>query len=90
MGSLKLHQNEVMALDGECKTREARCVEADKAPSEHASLVSLNDADDEFFDVPEPSEYDQLEDEWSYDFGPEMHSQVIVNISNLFLLLVIR
>ncbi|QHO31180.1 Protein ENHANCED DISEASE RESISTANCE [Arachis hypogaea] len=29
--------------------------------SEHATLVSLNDADDEFFDVPEPSDSDELE-----------------------------
>ncbi|XP_062082103.1 protein ENHANCED DISEASE RESISTANCE 2-like isoform X5 [Humulus lupulus] len=49
--------------------------EVDKAPSEHASLVSLNDAADEFFDVPEPSDYDQSETDWVPGFVPEMHSQ---------------
>lgn len=28
-----------------------------------------------FFDVPEPSDYDQLENGWSSDFDPEMYSQ---------------
>ncbi|KAK3442311.1 hypothetical protein EUGRSUZ_B02509 [Eucalyptus grandis] len=45
-----------------------------KAPSEHASLVSLNDAADEFFDVPEPSD-DQSESSWSHDFVPEISPQ---------------
>ncbi|KAF4392311.1 hypothetical protein G4B88_005270 [Cannabis sativa] len=49
--------------------------EVDKAPSEHASLVSLNDAADEFFDVPEPSDYDQSENDWVPDFVPETNSQ---------------
>lgn len=47
--------------------------EADKTPSEHASLVSLNDAADEFFDVPEPSDYDQSEADWTPE---EMYLQV--------------
>lgn len=47
--------------------------EVDKTPSEHASLVSLNDAADEFFDVPEPSDYDQSEADWSPE---EMYLQV--------------
>ena len=32
------------------------CREVDKTPSEHASLVGLNDVADELFDVPEPSD----------------------------------
>ncbi|CAN1253163.1 Protein ENHANCED DISEASE RESISTANCE 2 [Linum perenne] len=47
--------------------------EADKAPSEHASIGGLNDAADEFFDVPEPSDNEC----WSYDFGSEACSQDI-------------
>lgn len=50
--------------------------EVDQVSSEHASLVGLNDAADEFFDVPEPSDYDDSENGWTSDFGPEMHSQV--------------
>ncbi|KAJ0021532.1 hypothetical protein Pint_32153 [Pistacia integerrima] len=42
---------------------------------EHASLVGLNDAADEFFDVPEPSDYDDIENGWTSDFGPEIYSQ---------------
>lgn len=49
--------------------------ELERAASEHASLVSLNDAD-EFFDFPEPSDYDQLENDWTPDFTPELNSQV--------------
>lgn len=50
--------------------------EVDKIPSEHASLVSLNDAADEFFDVPEPSDYDQSKADWTPDFLSETCSQV--------------
>ncbi|XP_059300445.1 protein ENHANCED DISEASE RESISTANCE 2-like isoform X2 [Lycium ferocissimum] len=49
--------------------------EVAKAPSEHASLMGLNDASDEFFDVSEPLDYDQSENGWPSDFGPEMYSQ---------------
>ncbi|XP_027085882.1 protein ENHANCED DISEASE RESISTANCE 2 isoform X1 [Coffea eugenioides] len=47
-----------------------------KTPSEHASLLGLNDAADEFFDVPEPLDYDQSENGWSSDFSSETYSQV--------------
>ncbi|XP_027340176.1 protein ENHANCED DISEASE RESISTANCE 2-like [Abrus precatorius] len=41
------------------------CVgEVDQIQSEHASLVSLNDADDEFYDVLEPSDCDESENVW--------------------------
>lgn len=48
-----------------------------KTPSEHSSLVGLNDAADEFFDVSEPSDYDQSETGWPSDFVPELYSQVL-------------
>ncbi|KAM7522358.1 hypothetical protein LguiA_012260 [Lonicera macranthoides] len=48
-----------------------------KLPSEHASLVGLNDAADEFFDVSEPLDFDQSEDGWPSDFGPDMYSQEV-------------
>ena len=65
---------QTMTRDGSNKGNMAE--EVDKTPSEHASLVSLNDAADEFFDVPEFSDYDQSEADWVPDFVPEMHSQV--------------
>ncbi|KAG6432816.1 hypothetical protein SASPL_104403 [Salvia splendens] len=46
-----------------------------KTPSEHSSLVGLNDATDEFFDVSEPLDYDQSETGWQSDYGSEMYSQ---------------
>lgn len=52
-----------------------------KLPSEHASLVGLNDAADEFFDVSEPLDFDQSEDGWPSDFGPDMYSQVRLVLS---------
>lgn len=45
-----------------------------KTPS---SLLGLDDASDEFFDVSEPLDYDQSENVWSADFGPETYSQVL-------------
>ncbi|XP_057483584.1 protein ENHANCED DISEASE RESISTANCE 2-like isoform X1 [Actinidia eriantha] len=50
-----------------------------KTPSEHASLVGLDDAVDEFFDVSEPLDYDQSENDWCSDFGAETYSQDIRN-----------
>lgn len=41
------------------------------------SFLQLNDAADEFFDVPEQSEYDLSETSWSSDSGNEMQSQVL-------------
>lgn len=49
-----------------------------KSPSEHASLMGLNEPMDEFFDVSEPLDYDQSENEWSSDFGPNSYSQVFI------------
>ncbi|KAI3461423.1 hypothetical protein Pfo_018086 [Paulownia fortunei] len=57
------------------KTREDMEEETVKTPSEHSSLVGLNDAADEFFDVSEPLDYDQSENGWPSDFGQEIYSQ---------------
>lgn len=46
-------------------------------PEGRASLKGLHDAADEFFDVPEPTEYDQFENEWSADLSMEQHSTVL-------------
>ncbi|KAK9280269.1 hypothetical protein L1049_013957 [Liquidambar formosana] len=67
---------EVQRLKENGKTKE-NTEEADKLSSEYASLVGLNDAADEFFDVPEPSDYDQSENDWPSNFGPQMYSQDI-------------
>ncbi|XP_012476413.1 protein ENHANCED DISEASE RESISTANCE 2 isoform X1 [Gossypium raimondii] len=57
------------------KTKETTSEVMERAPSEHSSLLGLNDAADEFFDVPEPTDYEQSEAGWTSDFGPEI-SQV--------------
>ncbi|GAB4825418.1 hypothetical protein Ancab_008291 [Ancistrocladus abbreviatus] len=49
--------------------------EMDPAPSEHSSIGGLNDVCDEFFDVPEPSDYDLTEDGLPSDFGSRIYSQ---------------
>ncbi|VVB01739.1 unnamed protein product [Arabis nemorensis] len=49
--------------------------EAEKFPSERSSLVDLNDGVDEFFDVPEPSDNDHLDDSWTSDFDSDTYSQ---------------
>ncbi|XP_065868445.1 protein ENHANCED DISEASE RESISTANCE 2-like isoform X2 [Euphorbia lathyris] len=51
--------------------------EVDNTPSEHAILGGLNDAADEFFDVPESSDNEPSENGWGYDCGSEMYSQDI-------------
>ncbi|KAL7198192.1 hypothetical protein ACSBR2_020668 [Camellia fascicularis] len=43
--------------------------------SEYASLVGLDDAAVEFFDVSEPLDNDQSENDWCSDFGAETYSQ---------------
>ncbi|KAL5832882.1 hypothetical protein ACOSQ3_016556 [Xanthoceras sorbifolium] len=79
--NIKLHQVEGSSvIDVPTSTENGKSKlniseEVDKSPSEHASLVGLNDAADEFFDVPEPSDSDDLENGWTSDFGPEMCSQ---------------
>ncbi|XWS74295.1 hypothetical protein CRYUN_Cryun02cG0202700 [Craigia yunnanensis] len=57
------------------KTKENMSEGMERAASECSSLVGLNDAADEFFDFPEPTDYDQSEDGWASDFGPEVYSQ---------------
>ncbi|XP_038706154.1 protein ENHANCED DISEASE RESISTANCE 2-like [Tripterygium wilfordii] len=62
-------------LPAEGNTKESVSVELDRKPSDHASLVGLNDAADEFFDFPEPSDYDHSEDGWTYEHVSDIHSQ---------------
>lgn len=67
LAKITVHQNE----------DDRKVDEVDKVPpSEHASLGGLNDAADEFFDVPEPSDNELTENGWGYDYGSEMYSQV--------------
>ncbi|KAF7811807.1 protein ENHANCED DISEASE RESISTANCE 2-like [Senna tora] len=47
--------------------------EVEKPPSGRVSLKGLNDSD-EFFDVPEPTDYDHLENGWSSDSSSEQQS----------------
>ncbi|XAR72119.1 hypothetical protein NMG60_11018640 [Bertholletia excelsa] len=47
--------------------------ETEKAVSGCASILGLNDAADEFFDVPEPSDEELLENDWSSGLSPELH-----------------
>ncbi|XP_058004227.1 protein ENHANCED DISEASE RESISTANCE 2 isoform X2 [Hevea brasiliensis] len=73
--NIKLHQSEEDGKGDDGKTKEHPSEEVDKVPSELASLVDLDDASDEFFDVPEPLDYEKSENDWSYDFGHEIYSQ---------------
>ncbi|CAH2049713.1 unnamed protein product [Thlaspi arvense] len=50
--------------------------ETEKAVSGCASILGLNDAADEFFDVPEPSDEELLENDWSSGLSPELHYAV--------------
>lgn len=82
MRDKRLHQIEEVKVEIQTRVENGKNMadmeeEVAKSPSEHASLMGLNDASDEFFDVSEPLDYDQSEDGWPSDFGPEMYSQVI-------------
>ncbi|GER27376.1 pleckstrin homology (PH) and lipid-binding STARTdomain-containing protein [Striga asiatica] len=57
------------------KNKEDMEEEPVKTPSERSSLVGLNDTSDEFFDVPEPLDYDQSGSGWSSDYDQEIYSQ---------------
>ncbi|KAL1109158.1 hypothetical protein V6Z11_D03G159800 [Gossypium hirsutum] len=81
MRNVRLHQSEEDGIVDMCteieagKTKENMNEAMERASSEHSSLVGLNDAADEFFDVPEPTDHDRAEDGWASDFGPEVYSQ---------------
>ncbi|KAK9126033.1 hypothetical protein Scep_014879 [Stephania cephalantha] len=49
--------------------------EMDKSSTKTASIGELNDTIDEFFDVPEPSDYNQFENGWSSDTSADMQLQ---------------
>ncbi|XP_012471524.1 protein ENHANCED DISEASE RESISTANCE 2 [Gossypium raimondii] len=81
MRNVRLLQSEEDGIVDMCteieagKTKENMNEAMERASSEHSSLVGLNDAADEFFDVPEPTDHDRAEDGWASDFGPEVYSQ---------------
>lgn len=84
MRNVRLHQSEEEGIVDMCteagKVKENISEGMERAASEHSSLVGLNDAADEFFDVPEPTDYDQSEDGWTSDFAPEAYSQACVKV----------
>ncbi|KAK8683598.1 hypothetical protein V6N13_039653 [Hibiscus sabdariffa] len=79
--NVRLQQSEEGGIVDMCaqieagKTKENMSIAMERAPSEPSSLVGINDAADEFFDVPEPTDYDQTEDGWASDFGSEVYFQ---------------
>ncbi|CAN6565811.1 unnamed protein product [Malus baccata var. baccata] len=60
---------------GEVKKMEEGVLVEDEVekPEGRTSLKGLHDAADEFFDVPEPTEYDQFENEWPSDMSMEQN-----------------
>lgn len=68
------------------ETTKSQCFteEAEKTPQRPAyvggSLLQLSDAADEFFDVPEQSDYDELESSYSSDPENEMCNQVATTV----------
>ena len=59
--------SDIQTPAGDENTQDSSVEGVDQTQSEHASLVSLNDADDEFFDVLEPSDSDDSENGWMAD-----------------------
>ncbi|KAJ8432038.1 hypothetical protein Cgig2_020582 [Carnegiea gigantea] len=52
-----------------CESREGKVDEKELDKSEHGSLVGLDDVSDEFYDVPEQSDYDMEDEGWPSDCG---------------------
>lgn len=67
-------KNELKNTEENIKPEDGSLIEeVNGPPSRPSSLSGLNDAADEFFDVPEPSDFDQLENEWQSDSNSELH-----------------
>ncbi|XP_039017410.1 protein ENHANCED DISEASE RESISTANCE 2-like isoform X2 [Hibiscus syriacus] len=79
--NVRLQQSEEESVVDMCtqiesgKSEENMSEGIEKASSEHSSLVGFSDAADEFFDAPEPTDYDQSIDRWDCDFRPEVYAQ---------------
>jgi len=54
-------------------------MEDEVEPSGRRSLMGLNDSD-EFFDVPEPTEYDHFQNEWHADLSSEQMVLLLTTI----------
>ena len=83
---LSLHEKEdkhaeILYPEENKKTEEAVSIgdEVEKPLSSRASLMGLNDAADEFFDVPEPADYAFIENEWPSDLSVEENSPVLTS-----------
>lgn len=59
------------------KKEEVNPMEDEVEKPGRASLKGMHDSADEFFDVPEPTDYDQFENEWSSEFIMEQHPTVL-------------
>jgi len=51
-------------------------------PSGRTNLMGLNDSD-EFFDVPEPTEYDHFDNQWHTDLASDQMVLLLTNIHPL-------
>ncbi|KAL2465109.1 Pleckstrin-like proteiny (PH) and lipid-binding START domains-containing protein [Abeliophyllum distichum] len=66
-------EKEVIKTEVDLKRTDSKTEdESEKPVSGSSSLGGLNDADDEFFDVPEPSDDDQSCNRWSVNASPEL------------------
>ncbi|KAK3017377.1 hypothetical protein RJ639_006312 [Escallonia herrerae] len=70
---LSLIEKEDIKTEIDLRVDDKMAEEAEKLLSGSSSLMGLKDATDEFFDVPEPSDDDQLEHEWPSDLSPDCH-----------------
>lgn len=69
-------KTEFQSLEEVKKIEEVDLMEDEVEKPGRASLKGMHDSADEFFDVPEPTEYDQFENEWPSELSMEQHSTV--------------
>ncbi|KAK9913229.1 hypothetical protein M0R45_037052 [Rubus argutus] len=67
-------KTEFQSLEEVKKIEKVDLMEDEVEKPGRASLKGMHDSADEFFDVPEPTEYDQFENEWPSELSMEQHS----------------
>lgn len=70
---------EIQKMEEIRKTEKDAPFTEEKPSSGHASLMGINDASDEFFDVPEAYS-DHMENDWSLEVSPELQP-LVLNLS---------
>lgn len=73
----EITETEFHSMEEIKRVEEINPMEVEVEKPGRASLKGMHDSADEFFDVPEPTDYDQFENEWPSEFIKEQHPTVL-------------